>query len=785
MKFGQALPRKEDHRFLTGTGRYVADVDLANQAYLHILRSPHAHARLRGIDTAAAAAAPGVLAVVTGADLKAAGLGTIPCLAPVKNVDGTRATTPPYPLLAIDRVRHVGEGVAAIVAETPEQARDAAELVACDYDPLPAVVDTEGALAPDAPRVWDEAPGNLCFDWEAGDRAATDAALAKAAHVTRISLVNNRVVVNAMEPRGSVGSYDPGTQRYTLHTVNQGPHLHRATIAGILGIAQGDLRILTPDIGGGFGMKAMIYPDQALAPWLARRVGRPVKWVSDRAEAFISDTQGRDNVTELTLALDAEARFLGLRVSTIANLGAYLSIFAPAVATGGTAMLGGLYRTPAVHVAVKGVFSNTVPVDAYRGAGRPEAAYALERVVDMAARELGLDPAELRRRNLIPPDAMPYQSAMKVIYDGGSFLENLAQATQRADWDGFPARRAEAAARGRLRGRGLANYVEVTGFVPGDTTRIRFDSSGAVTVIVGSVSTGQGHETSYAQLLAEKLGVSFDAVRVVSGDTDTIAEMSSGNGGSHFLQVGGPSLVGAADRIIAKGKQIAGHLLETSDKDIEFAAGTFRVAGTDRTQSILQVAKAALNPGALPAGIEPGLDESFFYRRESNAYPNGCHIAEVEVDPETGVVALLRYTAVDDFGRILNPLLVAGQVHGGVAQGVGQALLERTVYDVDSGQLLSGSLMDYALPRADDLPAIDLAFNGVPCATNPLGVKGCGEAGAIGACPAVINAVVDALAPLGVRTIDMPATPERVWNAIRAAQVGRAGGPGGRSAADA
>jgi carbon-monoxide dehydrogenase large subunit len=770
MKFGHAVRRKEDQRFLTGTGRYIADLNLPNQAHLFILRSPHAHARLRGIDATAARAAPGVIDVVTGADLTAAGIGTLPCLAPVKNADGSRQPTPPFPLLATERVRHVGEGVAAVIAESLEQARDAAELVAVDYEPLPSVTDTAGALAPDAPRVWDDVPGNLCFNWEAGDRAATDAAFARATHVTRLTVVNNRVVVNALEPRGSVGSYDAGTRRYTLHTVNQGPHIHRSAIAGVLGIPELDLRVVTPDIGGGFGMKAMIYPDQALTPFLSRRLHRPVKWVSDRAEAFVSDTQGRDNVTTLELAMDGEARFLALRVSTVANLGAYLSMFAPAVPTGGTAMLGGLYRTAAIHVTVKGVFTNTVPVDAYRGAGRPEAAYALERVVDAAARELGLDAAEIRRRNLVPPEAMPFRSAMDVTYDDGSFLENLARATRQAGWEGFAARRAESAARGRLRGLGLANYVEVTGFLPGDTTRIRFDSAGSVTLIVGSVSTGQGHETTYAQMVADKLGVPFDAVRVISGDTDAIAELSSGNGGSHFLQIGGPSLVGAADRIIDKGKRIAAHLLETSDRDIEFADGTFRVAGTDRTKTILQVAKAALNPGALPATIEPGLDESFFYRREANAYPNGCHICEVEVDPETGVVEILRYTAVDDFGRILNPLLVAGQVQGGVAQGVGQALLERTVYDPESGQLLSGSLMDYALPRATDLPGVELTFNEVPCKTNPLGVKGCGEAGAIGACPAVINAVVDALAPLGVKTIDMPATPERVWQAIQAAR---------------
>ena len=771
MKFGQAVRRKEDHRFLTGTGRYVADIALANQAYLYILRSPHAHARVRGIDVTAARAAPGVLGVFTGADATAAGLGTIPCIAPITSADGTPSASPPFPVLATDRVRHVGQCVAAVVATTLDQARNAADLIECDYEPLPAIADTAGALAPDAPQVWDDVPGNLCFRWQGGDRKATDAAFAKAAHVTRLSVVNNRVVVNAMEPRGSVGDYDAGTRRYTLHTVNQGAHMHRAIIAGILGVPENDLRVLTPDIGGGFGMKAMIYADQVLAPWLARLVGRPVKWVSDRSEAFLSDTHGRDNVTDLELALDADARFLGLRVRTIANLGAYLSAFAPAVPTGGAPMLAGLYRTGALDIEVKGAFTHTVPVDAYRGAGRPEASYALERVVDTAARELGLDPAEIRRRNLVPPEAMPFRSAMDIVYDSGAFADNLARAVANADQSAFPARRDAAAARGKRLGLGLANYIEITGWVPGDTTRIRFDPSGTVTVIVGSVSNGQGHETSYAQLLAEKLGVPFDSVRVIQGDTDTIAEMSSGNGGSHFLQIGGPSLLGAADKLIDKGKLIAAHLLEASEKDVEFAAGVFRIAGTDRTKTIIEVAKTALNPEALPASIEPGFDESYFYRREANAFPNGCHVCEVEVDPETGVVEVTRYTAVDDFGRILNPLLVGGQVHGGVAQGVGQALYERTVYDSDSGQLLTGSLMDYALPRADQLPAIDVTFNEIACQTNPLGVKGCGEAGAVGACAAVINAIVDALAPLGVKSIDMPATPERVWRAIQAAST--------------
>ncbi|MSP82300.1 MAG: xanthine dehydrogenase family protein molybdopterin-binding subunit [Alphaproteobacteria bacterium] len=765
--FGQPIRRKEDQRFLTGEGRYVADLNLPRQVHLHILRSPHAHARLGAPDTTRARAAPGVVAVFTGADVAAAGLGGIPCLGGVTNIDGTPSVCPPFPLLATDRVRHVGDAVAAVVAETPDQARDAAELIACDYQPLQAIVDTAGALRPDAPQVWPEAPGNLCYHWQGGDRAATGAAFAKAAHVTRIDLVNNRVVVGAMEPRGALAAYDAGTRRTTLYTGNQGVHTHRAVIAGILGVAENALRVVTPDVGGGFGMKGMLYVDQALVPWIAKVVGRPVKWVSERSEAFLSDTQGRDNVSHVELALDPNAHFLGLRITTVANLGAYLSMFAPSVPIGGTPTLGGLYRTGAIHIEVKGVFTHTVPVDAYRGAGRPEASYALERVVDAAARDLDIDPAELRARNYIGPAAMPYRTPMGVTYDDGDFAGNLETALGRSGWKTFAAKREAAKARGKLAGLGVANYMEITGWVPGDTTRIRFDPSGTVTVIVGSISTGQGHETTYAHLLADKLGVPFDSVRVLEGDSDAIAELSSGNGGSHFLQIAGPSLHGAADRIIAKGRRVAGHLLEAGEHDIEFAEGVFRVAGTDRGRSIVEVAKACFSIDALPPGMEPGLDESFFYRREANAYPNGCHVCEVEVDPDTGNVAVLRYTIADDFGRILNPLLVGGQIHGGLAQGLGQALLEHTVYDPDSGQLLTGSFMDYTMPRADDMPAIDVTYNEIPCKGNPLGVKGCGEAGSIGACPAVINAIVDALAPLGVNHIDMPATPERVWRAMR------------------
>jgi len=769
--FGTPVRRREDARFLTGAGRYTADVALPHQAHLVFTRSPHAHAIIRHLDVGAARAMPGVLAVMTGADVKAAGLGGIPTNVDIRNVDRSRPFCPFFPLLARHRVRHVGQTVAAIVAETPEAARDAAEAVIVDYEPQPAVVDTAGARSAGAPQVWPDAPGNVCFHWQIGNRDATEAAFAGAAHVARVELVNNRVVVNAMEPRAALAAYDPGTERTTLWTCNQGPQVHREVIAGILGVPERTIRVITPDVGGGFGMKGMIYPDQALVVWLARVVGRPVKWVAERSEGFLADTQGRDLVSTVELALDADHRFLGLRVRTVAGLGAYLSGYAlGAPTTSGTRTLSGLYAIPAIHAEVHGVFTHTVPVDAYRGAGRPEAAYMVERVVDAAARDLGRDTADLRRRNHVPDTAFPYRTAFGSVYDSGAFTTNLDDAVRRADADGFAQRRADAHRRQRLRGLGVANYMEITGYVTGDTTRVKFDPSGDTTLIVGSISNGQGHETSYAQLAADRLGVPIDRVRVLEGDTDVIAEAGSGNGGSHFLQIAGPSLWGAADRVIAKGRRIAAHLLEASEADIDFAGGVFRVVGTDRVLTIVEVAKASFNVAKLPPDLDPGLDESFFYRRTANAYPNGCHVCEVEVDPETGTVAIVRYTVTDDFGRILNPLIVAGQVHGGIGQGIGQALLEYTVYDPSSGQLLSGSFMDYAMPRADDLPMIDLAFNEVPCTGNPLGVKGCGEAGTIGACPAFMNALVDALAPLGVRHVDMPATPERVWRAIRSAR---------------
>ncbi|MDP6708619.1 MAG: xanthine dehydrogenase family protein molybdopterin-binding subunit [Alphaproteobacteria bacterium] len=775
-KFGisQSFGRREDRRFLTGQGRYGDDVRAADETHLYVLRSPHAHAEIGDIDAADARTMPGVAAVLTRDELAADGLGHLPSLGGIESTGERRTFEPPYPVLATDRVRHVGQAVAAVVADSLAQAKDAGEAIEVDYAPLDAVTEAAAALAPEAPRIWAEAADNVCLDWQMGDEAATARAFANAAHVSQLELVNNRLVVASMEPRGAVASYDPGTQRYTLSTGNQGAHVLRDALASTLGVPPAALRVVTPDVGGGFGMKAFAYPEQALALWAARRVGRPVRWLAERGEAFQADTQGRDHVSQLELALDGEGRFLGLRCRTAANLGAYLSLYATGIPTECYALaLPAVYRIPAMHLRVQGVFTNTVPVDAYRGAGRPEASYAIERLVDQAAAELAVDPAELRRRNLIPAAAMPYRNAFETTYDSGDFARNLDEALARAEWRDFDARREAAQARGRLRGVGLAYYIELTGWADGDTTRLKFDASGGVTVYAGSISNGQGHETAYAQMVAERLSVAADRVRLVQGDTEAVAELSSGVGGSHFLQVAGPSLHGAADKVVAKAKRLAAHAMEASEADIDFGDGRFAIAGTDRSVGWSEVLALAFDVGGLPDDIDPGLDESHYYKLEAFTFPNGCHVAEVEIEPETGMVEVVRYTAIDDFGRVLNPALVEGQVHGGIAQGLGQALLERCAYDEASGQLLTGSFLDYAMPRADAMPRIDFGYNEVPCRTNPLGVKGCGEAGAIGAPPALINAVLDALRPEGVTHLDMPATPERVWRALQDANAGK------------
>jgi len=768
---GQSVKRTEDVRFLRGRGRYMDDISRPRQSHAVFVRSPHAHAGITVIDTRAAEAVPGVLAVATAADLAADGVGPIPCLIRLVGKDGTPLKTPPRPALAQGRARHVGDAVAVVIAETLDQARDAAELVEVDYDEMDAAADTAGALDKDAAQVWDEAPNNLCFDWDRGDKAATQAAFDKAARIVSVDLVNNRLIPNPIEPRSAIGEWDEISSRYVLYASTQGGHgLRRTLTSGPFPGHETDMRIVTPDVGGGFGMKIFAFPEQVVALWAAKKLGRPVKWTSERAEGLLSDTHGRDHVTHAELALDAENRFLAIKVATIANLGAYLSNFAPFIATdAGVGMLPGVYDIPAAYSEVKGVFTNTVPVDAYRGAGRPEAIYVIERLVDAAARETGMDPAELRRLNFIKPEAMPYTTAMGLAYDSGDFAALMDAALAYADNAGFEARRAAARKAGKLRGIGIAYYIEVCGGGMEERASVRIEPKGGVTVIVGSQNNGQGHETAYAQLVEERLGVPFENIRVLQGDTDVVG-FGRGTGGSRALAVCGNAVMAASEKVIEKAKKIAAHKLEAAETDLEYADGEFVIAGTDRRMTMLEVAGEAFQMGGLPEGMEPGLDEMAYYAPAGSTFPNGCHVCEIEVDIDTGAPRIVNYVVVDDFGNLINPMLVEGQVHGGIAQGVGQALLEQVVYD-SGGQLLTGSFMDYAMPRADDFPDMRFETQNIPCANNPLGVKGAGEAGAIGAPPAVIHALLDALAEYGVTSVDMPATPETLWRLIHRAEA--------------
>ena len=763
---GQSVRRVEDRRLIAGQGRYTADIDLPGQAWGQVLRSPHGHARIAGIDTSAALALPGVLAVYTAADLDAAGLGSIRCLAPAKQPDGSTQPQPPHPILAGPVARHVGDPVAFVVAETAAQARDAADAVMVDYDILPAVADPIAAAAPGAPQLHAEADGNISFRWERGDRAGTDAAFAKAAHVVATRLVNNRLIINPIEPRAAIGDWD-GT-RFTLYSSSQGPHgLRRQLADHIFHLPEDAFHVVTPDVGGSFGMKIFLYAEQPLVLFAARALGRPVKWVGERAaDAFLSDNHGRDQINEAELALDADGRFLALRVHSWANMGAYLSNFGPYIPTDcGVLMLNGTYRFQAIHSRVTGVYTNTVPVDAYRGAGRPEAIYVVERLVDTAARQLGIDPAELRRRNFIAAAEMPFKTTIGATYDSGDFAGNLGRALDRADYAGIAARKAEAATRGKLRGLGIAYYIENCGSGGEEIGRMAVAADGTVSFAIGTQDNGQGHQTAYAQIVADRLGIDIDRIRVIQGDTDLVAT-GRGTGGSRSLPIGGVSCERAALAVIEKGKRIAADVLEAAPADIEYADGTFRIAGTDRRASLAEIAAAAADPKHVPAGEQPGLKAEGAYGSTAYTFPNGCHICELDIDPDTGAVEIVGYTAVDDFGTVLNPLLLEGQVHGGVGQGIGQALYEHCVYDGD-GQLLSGSFMDYCMPRASDLPSVDFSlFEDAPCKTNPLGLKGAGEAGAIGAPPAVMNAIADALAARGVAPIDMPATPLRLWQAL-------------------
>jgi aerobic carbon-monoxide dehydrogenase large subunit len=779
---GASVRRKEDARFLNGRGNYTDDINRPGQLHAYVKRSDRPHAKINGIDTTVAAKAPGVVAVFTGADMAAESIGGLPCGWQIHSKDGSPMAEPPHPVIAVGKVRHVGDPIAVVIAETKQQAKDAAELLSIDYTDLPAVATMAAALAPGAATVHDDVPGNVCYDWHIGDKAIVDGVFAGAAKVVRLDLTNNRLIPNAMEPRAAIGDYDVNSGEYTLYTTSQNPHVIRLLMgAFVLHIPENKLRVVAPDVGGGFGSKIYHYAEEAIVTWASAKVRKPVKWTAERTESFMSDAHGRDHVSTAEMAIDAQGIFLGLRVSTQANMGAYLSTFAPCVPTYLYAtLLAGTYKTPVIYCEVKAVFTNTVPVDAYRGAGRPEATFLLERLVDAVAHDTGIDRVELRRRNFIPADAFPYQTPVALQYDSGDYQTTLAVALKNADWAGFEARRTAAKARGKLRGIGISTYLEACGIAPSavvgslgaraglyEVANIRVHPTGSVTVFTGSHSHGQGHETTFAQLVVDQLGVPFDQIDVVHGDTAKIP-FGMGTYGSRSLAVGGTAMVKAMDKVIAKGKKIAAHLMEASVEDIEFANNTFTVAGTDKSKTLTDISLAAYVPHNYPIDeLEPGLDETAFYDPKNFTFPGGCHIAEVEIDPDTGVVAVVNFTAVDDVGRVVNPMIVEGQVQGGIAQGVGQALLEAAVYDA-SGQLMSGSMMDYTMPRADNLPNIHVATENTMCTHNPLGSKGCGEVGAIGSPPAVINAIVDALRDYGVRHMNMPATCEKIWSIINA-----------------
>ncbi|MFM7531634.1 MAG: xanthine dehydrogenase family protein molybdopterin-binding subunit [Rubrivivax sp.] len=771
---GKPMQRREDARFLTGAGQYTDDVVLPGQTYGVFLRSPHAHARIRSIDLAAAQAAPGVHAIFTGEDLAAAKVGGLPCGWLIHSKDGSPMKEPPHPVLAHGKVRHVGDPVALVVADTALQAKDAAELIAVDYEVLPAVIDLAGVESAGT-AVHDDVANNVCYDWGHGDKAAVEAAFAQAHKVTTLSFANNRLIPNAMEPRAANASYTRHDDSYTLYVANQNPHVERLLMcAFVLGIPESKMRVIAPDVGGGFGSKIFLYGEETALVWASKRVGRPIKWTAERSESFLNDAHGRDHLSTAELAMDAQGNFLALRVKTVANMGAYLSTFASCVPTILYAtLLAGQYKTPAIYAEVKAVFTNTAPVDAYRGAGRPEATYLVERIVETAARDMGMDPADIRRRNFITE--FPYATPVGLTYDTGNYSAHLERAIELADVKGYAARKAGSEARGRKRGIGYSCYIEACGIAPSNVAgalgaraglfeagEVRVHPTGTVTVFTGSHSHGQGHETTFAQVVAAKLGIPVESVEIVHGDTGRVP-FGMGTYGSRSLAVGGTAIVKAVDKIIAKGKKIASHLLEAADTDIEFENGEFKVAGTDKKVPFGAVSLTAYVPHNYPLDkLEPGLNENAFYDPTNFTYPSGSYVCEVEVDPDTGVTTVEKFTAVDDFGNIINPMIVEGQVHGGIAQGLGQAMLEGCVYDPESGQLLTGSYMDYAMPRADDLPSFQVDHTCTPCTHNPLGVKGCGEAGAIGSPPAFINALTDAL---GIRDIAMPATRERIWRA--------------------
>jgi aerobic carbon-monoxide dehydrogenase large subunit len=773
---GAPVRRKEDHRFITGKGRYTDDINRPGQTHAYFLRSPHAHATIKGIDARAALKSPGVLAIFTGADLVADKIGGLICGWMIHSKDGSPMKAGGHPALAQGKVRYVGDHVAVIIAETYAEARNAAELIVVDYGVLPANADTGSAQAKGKPQIHDEAPNNTVYDWHLGDKAATDKAFKVAKHITKLDIINNRLVPNPMEPRAAIGDYDTGEGAFTLYTTSQNPHVARLVLSAFIGIApENKLRVVAPDVGGGFGSKIFIYAEETVCVWAAKKVGRPVKWTSDRTEAFLSDAHGRDHVTHAEMAMDGEGKIIGLRAKTIANLGAYLSTFSSSVPTYLYApLLSGQYDIPAIYAEVDAVYTNTAPVDAYRGAGRPEATFVVERLVEVAARELGMDPAKFRAKNYITK--FPHQTPVIMMYDTGDYNASMKKALALADYKGFGKRKRDSARAGKLRGIGFSSYIEACGIAPSaavgslgagvglwESAEVRVNPVGTVEVLTGSHSHGQGHETTFAQLVCERLGIPIENVSIVHGDTDKV-QMGMGTYGSRSGAVGMSAISKALDKVIAKGKKVAAYVLEASEHDIEFKDGHFQVAGTDKKLDFGSCALQAYVAHKFNGqDLEPGLKEGAFYDPTNFTFPAGVHICEVEVDPETGISTIARWTAVDDFGVIINPMIVEGQVHGGIAQGVGQAMLEGTVYDAN-GQLLTASYMDYRMPRAQDLPSFQVGTTTTPCPSNPLGIKGCGEAGAIAAPAAVINALTDAL---GHEDIIMPATPQAMWRACQ------------------
>jgi carbon-monoxide dehydrogenase large subunit len=768
---GQPVPRTEDPKLVRGEGRYTDDVNLAGQAYAVMVRSTQAHGVIRHIDTSAAREMPGVLGIYTGADL--AGYGGLKCFPPLKNRDGTPMKKPPRPALPTDKVRFVGDPIACVVAETLAQAKDAAEAVIADIDPLPAVTKASEAAKPGAPQLYDDVPGNVALDYLYGDPAKVADAFATAAHVTRLDLVNNRVVVSAMEPRAAVAGYDAASSRFTLHVGCQGAFGMKGQLVEILGVPADKVRVLVGNVGGSFGMKAAPYPEYVSILHAARTLGRPVKWTDERSGSFVSDSHGRDHERTAELALDQEGRILALRLAGYGNVGAYLGFVAPLMATvNAVKNVVSIYRIPLIEVTTKLMFTNTTLVTAYRGAGRPEGNYFMERLLDNAAREMGIDRLELRRRNQIKPKEIPYQAVSDQTYDSGDFPAVFRHAVELADWKGFAKRKRESKKRGKLRGLGVGSYLEVTAPPNKEMGGIRFEADGTVTIITGTLDYGQGHATPFAQVLSERLGIPFDRIRLLQGDSDELI-VGGGTGGSRSITASGAAIVEAAAKVVEQGREIAAVALEASPADIEFARGKFTIAGTDRAIGILELAEKLRNGLKLPEGVPPSLDVKHATEPIPSAFPNGCHVAEVEIDPDTGAVEVVKYSSANDFGTVINPMLVEGQMHGGLVQGIGQALMEQALYD-SGGQPITGSYMDYALPRATAAPDFVTEHHPVPCKTNPLGTKGCGEAGCAGALVSVMNAIVDALADYGVRHIDMPATPERVWQAIHKAKQAKA-----------